>query len=337
MPAQGSGKINGNHGRTVSVVEYDETAADREEVADIGAALDRIGRRKVTWIVVKGRLEGRDLVAIRDRLGLHPVVVGELSEGYTDRPKLIDFQNLIFVSWKLLELNGAAVEEGRATSLLGKGYLLTIIPSDRDFLKTVEALKNDRNQIRKMGVDYLLYDLIDTVIDEYFTVSEELGNLIEEAQDRILEGAGKEALMDVERLRRAIIRVRKAIWPLREAVNALVKGQSDLVDDYTAPYYRDAYDHTIELMDTVDTHRDMLSEMLDMYQSQVSNQLNQVVKVLTLIAVIFSPLTFIVGLYGMNFQYMPELGTTFGYPLVLVLMLVISVAMMLLFHRKGWF
>ncbi len=337
MPVQGSEKSGRTRGRTIAVIGYDEVAADREDVDDIGAALDRIGRRRVTWIIVKGSLEGRDLVTIRDRLNLHPVVISEMSEGHPGRPKLIDFQDHIFVSWKLLRLKGAVIEEQRSISLLGRGYLLTIIPSDRDFQRTIESLKNDHNQIRKMGTDYLLYDIIDTVIDEYFTVSEELGNLIEEAQDRILEGAGKEALMDVERLRRALIKVRKAIWPLRESVNALVKGQSDLVDDYTAPYYRDAYDHTIELMDTVDTHRDMLSEMLDMYQSQVSNQLNKVVKVLTLISVIFSPLTFIVGLYGMNFVYMPELSTTFGYPLVLVLMLVISIAMALLFRRKGWF
>lgn len=334
---QGSEKTDRPPRRTITVTGYDEAAAEREEVEDIGTALDRIGRRKVTWILVKGSLEGSDLGSLQERLGLHPVVIGELSEGYPGRPKLIDFQDQIFASWKILELEGAVVREKRAASLLGKGYLLTIIPSDRDFHKTVESLKNDRNQIRKMGTDYLLYDIIDSVIDEYFTVSEDLGNLIEEAQDRILEGAGKEALIDIERLRRALIKVRKAIWPLRETVNALVKGQSDLVDDYTAPYYRDAYDHIIELMDTVDTHRDMLSEMLDMYQSQVSNQLNQVVKVLTLISVIFSPLTFIVGLYGMNFVYMPELSTTFGYPLVLVLMLIISIAMVFLFRKKGWF
>lgn len=337
MPAQGSGKGNGPRGRTVTVISYDEAAIDQEEVDDIGAALDRVGRRKVTWIAIRGRLEGRDLIALRDRLGLHPVVVSELSEGFPGRPKLIDFQELIFVSWKLLELTGTAVEENRATGLLGEGFLLTIAPADRDFQKTVESLKNVHNQIRKMGADYLLYDIIDAVIDEYYTLSEELGNLIEEAQDRILGGARKEALLDVQRLRRALIALRKAIWPLREVVNALVKGQSDLVDDYAAPYYRDAYDHTIELMDTVDTHRDMLSEMLDMYQSEVSNQLNQVVKVLTLISVIFAPLTFIVGLYGMNFRHMPELGTDFGYPLVLVAMLAIAVAMGLLFRRKGWF
>jgi magnesium transporter len=133
-----------------------------------------------------------------------------------------------------------------------------------------------------------------------------------------------------------LIKVRKAIWPLREAINVLVKGQSDLVDDYTAPYYRDAYDHTIELMDTVDTHRDMLSEMLDIYQSNVSNQLNNIVKVLTLISVVFAPLTFIVGLYGMNFDYMPELRSPLGYPGVLVVMTVIVVTMVLLFRRRGW-
>jgi magnesium transporter len=324
-------------GRKVVVFSYDESAADREEVDDLSKAFNRIGRRKVTWIVVKGRLEGRDLAIMRERLGLHPVMIEELAEDLPGRPRLIDYHEIIFVSWKLLALNGPVVEERKGISLLGKGFLLTVVPAGRDYQKTFEDLQSEHNELRGMGADYLLYELIDTVIDEYFTISEELGNLIEEAQDRILEGVGRAALIDVQQLRRALIKVRKAIWPLREAVNSLVKGHSDLVDDYTAPYFRDAYDHTIELMDTIDTHRDMLSEMLDMYQSEVSNQLNQVVKLLTLISVIFAPLTFIVGLYGMNFRYMPELGSSLGYPVVLLVMLVIAVAMVMLFRRKGWF
>lgn len=323
-------------GRDIVVINYDQSGTDREQVGDLDAALDRVGRRKVTWIIISGRPEGRDLAVLRNRLGVHPVMIEELAEDQPGRPKLIDYRDLILVSWKVLTLDGVRVLERRATCLLGGGFLVTVVPPRHDHQKTMEALLSEHNQLKSMGADYLLYELIDTTIDNYFAVSEGLGDLIEEAQDQVMASVDRSSLLTIQSLRRALITVRKAIWPMREAVNALIKGQSDLVDDYTAPYFRDAYDHTIELMDTVDTHRDMLSEMLDVYQSEVSNQLNQVVKVLTLISVTFAPLTFIVGLYGMNFEHMPELPSVLGYPAVLLLMLSIAVAMVLMFRRKGW-
>ncbi len=327
----------GERKATITVVSYDSTVVERSAVADMRSALDWIGRRKVTWIVVQGRLDMGELTMLRKWGGLHPVVVDEIAEEGPSRPKLMDLQGVIFLTWRLLLADGLEVSEERAICLLGKGFLITMVPPGVGMDKTMEALGNEHNEIRNLGTDYLLYDIIDSVIDDYFDISERMGDLIEDAQDNILNDGGSQALADVQHLRRALIKVRKAIWPLREVINALVKGQSDLVDAYTAPYYRDAYEHTIELMDTVDTHRDMVSEMLDMYQSKVSNQLNQIVKVLTLISVIFAPLTFIVGLYGMNFVHMPELANPYAYPLVLLLMLVLAVLMVWLFRRKGWF
>jgi magnesium transporter len=323
-------------GTEITVMGYDSSAVVREEVSSIAQALDRIGLRKVTWIIVRGKMDHSQLEALRERLNLHPVVVEEMDERLISRPKLVDFKDHILITWRLLRLVERDVTEGQAVNLLGKEYLITIVPADHNFSRTMDALGNEHNQVRSVGADYLLYDIIDTVIDDYFAISEDLGDLIEEAQDNVLNDTGTRSLAEIQRLRRMLIKVRKAIWPLREAINVLVKGQSDLVDDYTAPYYRDAYDHTIELMDTVDTHRDMLSEMLDIYQSNVSNQLNNIVKVLTLISVVFAPLTFIVGLYGMNFDYMPELRSPLGYPGVLVVMTVIVVTMVLLFRRRGW-
>ncbi|MBI0583813.1 MAG: magnesium/cobalt transporter CorA [Methanomassiliicoccus sp.] len=321
----------------ITVMGYDKSAVVREEVATMAEALDRIGLREVTWIVVRGPVDEKGLDALRERLDLHPVVVDEIAEHLPVRPKLVDFQDYIFITWRLLRLEGQEVAEGQTINLLGKDFLFTVVPAGHRFPRTMDALGNEHNQVRSLGADYLLYDIIDTVIDDYFSISEELGELIEDAQDRVLNNGGSEALTEIQRLRRVLMKVRKAIWPMREAINVLVKGQSDLVDDYTAPYYRDAYDHTIELMDTVDTHRDMLSEMLDIYQTNVSNQLNKIVKVLTLISVIFAPLTFIVGLYGMNFQAMPELGHPLGYPMVLISMLFIALAMVWLFRRRGWY
>ncbi|MDW5564009.1 MAG: magnesium/cobalt transporter CorA [Methanomassiliicoccus sp.] len=329
--------MSGTGGTTITVMAYDSTAVVREEVSGIGQALDRIGLRKVTWIIVRGKLGEEDLEVLRERLHLHPVVIEEIAEHLPARPKLVDFEEHILITWRLLKLENGEVTEGQAINLLGRGFLVTIVPEKHRFSRTMEALGNEHNQVRSMGADYLLYDIIDAVIDDYFAISEDLGDMIEDAQDRVLTDTGTRSLTEVQHLRRVLIKVRKAIWPLREAINVLVKGQSDLVDDYTAPYYRDAYDHTIELMDTVDTHRDMLAETLDIYQSNVSNQLNNIVKVLTLISVVFAPLTFIVGLYGMNFQYMPELSSPFGYPGVLALMAVVALVMVFLFRYRGWF
>lgn len=328
--------MSGTGGTTIIVMSYDSSAVVREEVEDMAQALDRIDRRKVTWVVVRGKLGEDDLNVLRKRLQLHPVIVEEIEERFITRPKLADFEEHILITWKLLRLTGRDLKEDKVVNLLGGGYLITIVPAGHRFPRTLEALGSEHNEIRRMGADYLLYDIIDTVIDDYFAISEELGDLIEEAQDRVLEDTGTGSLAEIQSLRRVLIRVRKAIWPLREAINFLVKGQSDLVDDYTAPYYRDAYEHTIELMDTVDTHRDMLSEMLEIYQSNVSNQLNKIVKVLTLISVIFAPLTFIVGLFGMNFANMPGIRSPIGYPGVVAAMAVIAVAMVLLFRRRGW-
>jgi magnesium transporter len=277
------------------------------------------------------------MAVLKERLNLHPVVMDEIAEHLPVRPKMIDFEDHIFISWRMLHLEGREIVEGQAINLLGEGFLLTFVPKGFHFPRTVEALGNEHNQVRSMGADYLLYDIIDSVVDEYFAIMEELGDFVEDAHENILTNVGMETLAEIQVLRRTLMKVRKAIWPLRETINVLVKGQSDLVDDYTAPFYRDAYEHTVELMDTVDTHRDMLSEMLDIFQTNVSNQLNKIVKVLTLISVVFAPLTFIVGLYGMNFLYMPELKLPWGYPAVLIGMLVIGVTMVILFRRKEWF
>lgn len=321
----------------IKVLSYDAGEAERAMVRDIGTALDMVGRRKVTWITVRGELSMEELLVLKNWTGLHPTLIDEMAEKYVGRPKLVDLKNVLYLTWRSLRLEDREVAEERVVCLLGNGFLITMVPPEVEFAMTEEALGNEHNQIRGMGADYLLYDIIDSVIDDYFSLSEEIGEWIDETHDKILNEQDTASLIDIQNLRRSLISVRKAIWPLREVINALVKGQSDLVDDYTAPYYRDAYEHTIELMDTLDTHREMVSEMLDIHQTMVSNQLNKIVKVLTLISVVFAPLTFIVGLYGMNFVHMPELSSPYAYPLVLILMLVLAVIMLVIFRRKGWF
>jgi magnesium transporter len=187
-----------------------------------------------------------------------------------------------------------------------------------------------------MGADYLVYALIDAIIDNYFTILEKLGETIEDMEDKLVTSPTSETLQTLHDLKREMIFLRKSVWPLREVVNRLERSESPLIKKSTRVYFRDVYDHTIQVMDSVDTFRDMLSGMLDIYLSSISNRMNEIMKVLTVIATIFIPLTFIVGIYGMNFKYMPELGQRWGYPAVLILMLAITIAMLIYFRKKKW-
>jgi magnesium transporter len=187
-----------------------------------------------------------------------------------------------------------------------------------------------------MGADYLAYALVDSIVDNYFIILEKLGEKIEFLEDKLVSHPTPETLQTIHHLRREMIFLRKAVWPLREVINSLERGESSLVKKSTRLYLRDVYDHTIQTIDTIETYRDMVSGMLDIYLSSVSNRLNSVMKVLTIIATIFMPLTFLAGVYGMNFKYMPELGWRWGYPSIWLIMVGIGVCMLIFFRKKKW-
>jgi len=187
-----------------------------------------------------------------------------------------------------------------------------------------------------MGTDYLMYALLDAVVDNYFVVLEKIGERIEDLEEQLIADPGPETLQAIHHLKRELIFLRKSVWPLRESISALERGELDLIQDKTTVYLRDVYDHTIQVIDTVETYRDMVSGMLDVYLSSVSNKMNEVMKVLTIIATIFIPITFIAGVYGMNFKHMPELETEWGYPVVWLVMILIGVVMLAYFRKKKW-
>jgi magnesium transporter len=187
-----------------------------------------------------------------------------------------------------------------------------------------------------MSADYLMYTLLDAVVDNYFAVLEKMGEKIEEIEDELVSNPDPSTLKAIHDLKRQIISLRKYVWPLREVVNRLDRWESKLIHETTNIYLRDVYDHTIQVIDSVETYRDMLSGMLDIYLSSVSNRMNEVMKVLTIIATIFIPLTLVAGIYGMNFADMPELKSSWGYPLVLLLMLSMAIVMLFYFRKKKW-
>jgi len=199
-----------------------------------------------------------------------------------------------------------------------------------------ERIKSDKGRVRKMGADYLAYALTDAIVDNYFTILEKIGENVEFLEEELVAKPKPETLQAIHNLKRDLIFLRKSVWPLREVISGLERGESSLIDASTKLYLRDVYDHTIQVIDTVETLRDMVSGMLDIYLSSISNKMNEVMKVLTIIATIFIPLTFIAGIYGMNFAFMPELGLPWSYPLILLVMVGVGILMLIYFRRKRW-
>jgi magnesium transporter len=221
---------------------------------------------------------------------------------------------------------------------LGKNFVISLQEGrEGDLLEPLrERIRAGKGRIRKMGSDYLAYSILDSIIDRYFLILEKLGEKIEVLEEDLISDPRPDTLRQIHQLKREMIFLRKSVWPLRGAIYGLEKSDSGLIQQSTRIFLRDVYDHTIQIIDSIETFRDMLSGMLDIYLSSVSNRMNQVMKVLTIIATIFMPLTFMAGIYGMNFKYMPEIGWRWGYPLVLLIMLGVGAAMLVYFRNKKW-
>jgi magnesium transporter len=296
-------------------------------------------KESVTWINVSGLHQVELLERLNDCFGLHPLVLEDILN--TDqRPKMEDFGDYLYVVLRMLDLdkkNGNAVISEQISLILGKNFVLTFQEREGDLFDPLrERIRNGKGRLRKMGPDYLVHALLDAIVDQYFVVLETLGERIEFLEEELVTRPTPSTLQLLHRLKREMIFLRKSVWPLREVIGTLERGESSLIQASTNLYLRDIYDHTIQVIDNVETFRDMLSGMLDIYLSSISNRMNEIMKVLTIISTIFIPLTFIVGLYGMNFKHMPELESPWGYPAVLLLMLGVTIFMLFYFRRKKW-
>jgi magnesium transporter len=230
------------------------------------------------------------------------------------------------------------VKSEQVSLVLGENFVLSFQEEPGDVWDSVRGrLRNDKGRIRKGGSDYLAYSLMDAVVDNYFIILEKSGEKIENIEDELVNSPYKEILPSIYQLKRQMIDLRRAVWPLRETINSLLHSENKLIGDAARLFFRDIYDHTIQVIDTVESFRDLVAGMLDIYISSTSNRLNEIMKVLTMITVIFIPLTLVTGIYGMNFENMPELGWRWGYPVVLVFLLVSAGLMALFFKRKKWF
>jgi magnesium transporter len=292
----------------------------------------------VTWINIDGIHDVNIIEKIGNHFDLHALILEDIL--HTDqRPKYEDFENYLFVVLKMLyyEKEKQETRAEQVSLIIGADFVISFQEIEGDVFNPVrERIRNAKGRIRKMGADYLAYALMDAVVDNYFIVLEKLGEEIEGMEDWLVINPTPETLQKIHNLKRETIFLRKSVWPLREVINSLERRDSPLIKETTGLYLRDVYDHTIQVIDTVETFRDLISGMLDIYLSSISNKMNNVMKVLTIIATIFIPLTFIAGIYGMNFKYMPELEWRWSYPLAWVVMIMITIYMIVYFRNKKW-
>jgi magnesium transporter len=322
----------------LSVINYDGSNFQEKEVRSVGEAVSIRKKSSVTWLNIDGVHQPEIIEQVGKSFGVHPLVLEDIANT-GQRPKMEDFDDYIFVVLRMLRFDETEnqTKTEQISMVFGADFVVSFQERGGDVFDIIrERLRNNKGRIRKMGADYLAYSLIDAIVDNYFMVLEKLGEAIEEIEDKLVTEPRSETLQTIHDLKRETVFLRKSVWPLREVISRLERSESPFISKSTFVYLRDVYDHTIQVMDSVDTFRDTLSGMLDIYLSSVSNRMNEVMKVLTVIATIFIPLTFIAGIYGMNFKVMPELDQPWGYPAVLILMLTIAVVMLIYFRRKKW-
>lgn len=323
----------------VRILDYDEGSVREKTKAALEECIPFRDTDSVTWIDI----EGLQNIALLERLGstygLHPLILEDILN--TDqRPKSDDMDSYIYIVLKMLDFDPATlgIVSEQVSIVFGRNYVISLQEGrEGDLFEPLrERIRTGKGRIRKLGPDYLAYSLLDTIIDHYFLILEKIAERIEMLEEELVSNPTTETLQQIHRLKREMIFLRKSAWPLREVVNALEKSESELIRPATKIFLRDIYDHAVHIIDSIETYREMLSSMLDIYLSSVSNRMNQVMKVLTIIATIFMPLTFLAGVYGMNFKHMPEIGWFWSYPILWLVMLAIAGIMLYFFKKKNW-
>ncbi|MCJ7525137.1 MAG: magnesium/cobalt transporter CorA [Candidatus Aminicenantes bacterium] len=323
----------------IRILDYDEGSVREKKQATFDDCLPFRDSDSVTWIDIEGLQDVGLLERLGNGYGLHPLILEDILN--TDqRPKFDDMDGYMYVVLKMLDYDPGSSDiiSEQVSIVFGRNFVISIQEGREGdpFDPLRERIRSGKGRIRKSGPDYLAYSLLDAIIDHYFLILEKIAESIETLEENLIGDPGPETLRQIHHLKREMIFLRKSAWPLREVIYGLEKSDSDLIRPGTKIFLRDIYDHAVHIIDSIETYREMLSSMLDIYLSSLSNRMNQVMKVLTVIATIFMPLTFLAGIYGMNFRVMPELGWRWGYPLVLLIMLGVGGLMLYFFKKKNW-
>lgn len=320
----------------VTLLEYSESHIREEEVKSVDS-LVATNKHGVTWISVTGLQKVEVLEQLGRRFGIHPLTMEDILN--TDqRPKIEYYDNYIYIVFKMLSFEEKSEQTlaDQVSLIITDNLVISVQEGDDVFDPLRERIRSARGRIRKLGTDYLAYSLLDMVVDNYFTILEKLGERIEFLEEKLVTKPSSDTLHAMHAMKREMIFLRRSVWPLREVIIGLEREKPPQFKESTEVFLRDVYDHTIQVIDTIETFRDILSGMLDIYLSSISNRMNEIMKVLTIIATLFIPLTFIAGVYGMNFRYMPELEWRWGYPALWLVMISVTVMMLVYFRKKKW-
>jgi magnesium transporter len=322
----------------LTVSNYNEERFLEKQAASIEDCISYRDLPSTTWIHVCG-LHRMDIIeSLGQCYGIHHLFLEDILNT-AQRPKMENLEGGLFVVIKAFTIKGddETMAAEQISFILGENYVISLQEGNSDIFEPVRSrLRSAHGRIRSLGPDYLLYALMDTVVDHYFSVLEVLGERIEVLEDELLTDHAQETLPQMHRLRRELLFLKKMVWPLREVISAMQRSETGLIQQTTQFYIRDLYDHIIQVVDTLENYRELASGLLEIYLSSVSNRMNEVMKVLTIIATIFIPITFIAGVYGMNFEFMPELKWRWGYAMVWAVMIAMIVAMLWYFRRKKW-
>ena len=324
----------------IVLIDYDRDRATRRQDLQPQDCLPYLETESVSWIDVQGLGSEEVLQKIGRVCKIHPLLLEDVVN-VPQRPKVQDYndQLLVIVQMVLPTPDEEGFVSEQVGFVLGKRYLISFQEEPaRDCFEPVRSrIRDNKGKVRELGVDYLAYLLLDAVIDNFFPVLEDYGERIEILEDEVLQNPSREMLEKIYDVRRELLALRRAIWPQRNVINTLIREDNDLISADVQIYFRDCYDHVIQLLDIVETYRELSSSLMDVYMSAVSNKVNEVVNLLTIISTIFIPLTFIAGVYGMNFKDMPELNWKWGYEIVWGIMIAIAIALVLFFWKRGWF
>ena len=322
----------------IKVMDYDQHHLEEKEVGSIADCLPFQHTDTVSWINITGIHDMATIEALGEQFNLHPLLLEDVVNT-EQRPKIDDFEDYLFIVMKMIypARYEHSVTHEQISLILGPKTVITLQEFEEDFFEPLrERIRKGKGRIRSKGTDYLAFALIDVVVDNYFHLLEETGEQTETLQEKVISDPTPVVLQEIHDLKKEMIYLRKSVWPLREIINSLIRGDFKLITEDINLYLKDVYDHTIQVIDNIETYRDMLSSMMDIYLSSVSNKMNEIMKVLTTIATIFMPMTFLAGLYGMNFKYMPELEIKWAYPAFWVVIILIFIMMVMWFKRKKW-
>ena len=322
----------------LTLVSYDEASVDEHRFDRVQDCLECTEPERTNWVGVDGLHDAAAIEALGERFDLHPLMLEDVLNP-AQRPKVENFGDSTYLVLRMLDFD-IAHEEIRSVQIsliLTGNVLISVADGEPEMFETVrERIRSGRPRIRRSGAPYLAYTLLDIVVDHYFVLLERLGEHMEAVEESLIASPGTDPLQAIHRLKRELIYLRKSVWPLRETIATMIRSDDLPFRNDIEPYLRDLHDHTVQVIETVESYRDLNSGFLETHLSMVSNRMSEVMKTLTMIATLFIPLTFLAGIYGMNFDHMPELHLPWAYPTLWTVMVVVAITMLRFFRRKGW-